>query len=250
MTSDCKNCGALVDTNFCPHCGQKASTERFTIKSLLHEFIHGFYHVDHGILYTIKALTVYPAEMIKEYLHGKRKTYFNPFTFVLIIAGVLTIFLPKLIQESLFAELGWSDHNLMNESLQQSSFENLSIRIILGLPVLAFITNLFYRKKEFSFSENLITNTYLRGQSQIFLLVLLPLLVVHPSRIMMLLFSLVYYFIVLIYSAWVYCSLFENKISFTGILKGFACAVTGNLAEFLIANLLFTAATKIFIIHF
>src|SRR5881398_3548256 len=105
--SNCKNCGHVLNDKYCPHCGQSALTERFTGKHLLHEFIHGFYHVDHGIIYTTKALFLNPGKMLKDYLHGKRKDHFNPFTFILIISALLTIFLPKLIDTSLFAEFVW-----------------------------------------------------------------------------------------------------------------------------------------------
>src|SRR6478609_4732257 len=107
--SNCKNCGHPVDNKFCPQCGQSASTERFTAKHLVHEFMHGFFHIDHGIIYTAKALFQNPGKMLRDYLHGKRKDYFNPFTFILLISGLLAIFLPKLLERSLFVEFGWVD---------------------------------------------------------------------------------------------------------------------------------------------
>src|SRR3954452_5361360 len=115
--STCKNCGFPISNKYCPQCGQSTSTERFTGKHLLHEFMHGFFHIDHGIIYTTKALFLHPGKMLRDYLYGKRKAYFNPFTFILIVSGLLTIFLPKLIQQSLFVEFGLIEQKNINTNL-------------------------------------------------------------------------------------------------------------------------------------
>src|SRR4051794_29840888 len=162
--STCKNCGFPAVYHYCPQCGQSASIERFTAKHILHEFMHGFFHIDHGIIYTAKALFVNPGKMLRDYLYGKRKPYFNPFTFILIVSGLLTLFLPKLIQQSLFMEFGWVEAKNIDTSLMKSSLKHISVRVILGLPLFALVSYLFYRKKEFNFYENLIANTYMRGQ--------------------------------------------------------------------------------------
>ena len=237
--SNCKNCGHPLDNNYCPQCGQSALIERFTGKHLLHEFIHGFYHVDHGIIYTTKALFQHPGKMLREYLYGKRKDYFNPFTFVLIVSGLLTIFLPKLIAQSLFVEFGLIESKHINKSFMQSSFEHISIRIILGLPLFALVSYIFYRKKGFNFPENLIANTYLRGLSELFMLFLFPLLIGSPSNTLLITVSITYLFITILYYAWAYCGLFENKISLPGMLKGFACSLTAIILEVSLANLLY-----------
>jgi hypothetical protein len=234
----CKNCGHPLNGKYCPQCGQSALTERFTGKQLLHEFIHGFYHVDHGLIYTTKALFLNPGKMLRDYLHGKRKVHLNPFTFILIVSGLLTIFLPKLIAQSLFVEYGLIESKDIDKSLMQSSFKHISIRIILGLPLFALVSYIFYRKKEFNFSENLIANTYLRGLSELFMIVLFPLLIISPSQATIILFSAIYFIITLFYYAWAYSGLFENRISFRGIIKGFTCALIANIIEITLANLL------------
>jgi hypothetical protein len=236
--SICKNCDFPAVYKFCPQCGQKSSTERFTAKHLLHSFLHGFFHIDHGIIYTVKELLINPGKMLRDYLYGKRIAYFNPFTFILIVSGLLTIFLPKLIQQSLFMEFGWVDPKNVNTNLMQSSLKHISIRAVLGLPLFALVSYTFYRKKEYNIYENLIANTYMRGQCEIFMLLLFPLLIGNHSQTMSIIFSVVYLLITILYHAWAYCGMFENKITFTGIIKGFTCALTANIIEITIANLL------------
>ena len=190
--SNCKNCGHPLDNKFCPQCGQSASTERFTAKHLVHEFMHGFFHIDHGIIYTAKALFQNPGKMLRDYLHGKRKDYFNPFTFILLISGLLAIFLPKLLERSLFVEFGWVDPKNIDTNVMKNSIKHISIRIVLGLPLFALVSFIFYRRKEFNYYENLIANTYLRGQSELYMLLLFPLLIISPTHSIGIVFSVLY----------------------------------------------------------
>src|SRR5206468_3118578 len=141
---------------------------------------------------------------------GKRKDHFNPFTFILIISALLTIFLPKLIDKSFFAEFGWIEQKNIDMSFMKSSFKHISIRIILGLPLFALVSYIFYRKKAFNFSEHLIANTYLRGLSELLMLLLFPLLIISVSNSKILLFSVIYFIMTMFYYAWAYCDLFED----------------------------------------
>jgi hypothetical protein len=84
----CKNCGYQVDGKYCSNCSQKASTHRLTVKHILHEGFHAVTHTDTGILYLIKELTYRPGFVAREYLEGKRKKYYNPFTFLMILIAI------------------------------------------------------------------------------------------------------------------------------------------------------------------
>src|SRR5688500_16468941 len=85
---NCKNCDVLLEGNFCRQCGQKADTNRITFKHFLHEFFHAFTHSDKGILLLMKDLITRPGLVAREYLDGKRKKYFNPLSFLVIISSL------------------------------------------------------------------------------------------------------------------------------------------------------------------
>ena len=90
----CLNCGAALTPlqKFCPGCGQKTGISRITASSLLRDFLQTIFHADKGILNLIRGLAVNPGKVITEYVEGKRKSYFNPFTFLaLCIAFMLFI---------------------------------------------------------------------------------------------------------------------------------------------------------------
>lgn len=75
----CLNCGTEFEGNFCPECGQKADTGRFTMRFIVENLIAAFTSKDGGLWFTLKNLFSRPGAMIVEILNGKRRSYFSPF---------------------------------------------------------------------------------------------------------------------------------------------------------------------------
>ena len=84
----CKNCGNEFEGKFCNNCGQKASADRLTYKSLVETLMHGFLHVDKGFFYTIKMLFINPGELVVNYINCKRVKYFQPFPLLIILSAI------------------------------------------------------------------------------------------------------------------------------------------------------------------
>jgi hypothetical protein len=84
---NCKNCEATVNGKFCSRCGQNADVHRITVGHLVHEFTHAITHADKGFLLLVKELLRKPGTVPREYLEGKRKKYFNPFSFLVIMTA-------------------------------------------------------------------------------------------------------------------------------------------------------------------
>ena len=84
MSRICLNCGATVDENFCPRCGQKAGVKKLTWDSFIEEIFHFFTHIEKGFLKTSKQLILRPGKLCKDYFDGKRKSYHKPVGFLLI----------------------------------------------------------------------------------------------------------------------------------------------------------------------
>ncbi len=82
----CLNCHQhyLESYKFCHTCGQKASVHRINT----HFLIHAFTHADTGIFYLVKELALKPGVVVKEYVVGARKKYYNPFNFFLITIAI------------------------------------------------------------------------------------------------------------------------------------------------------------------
>jgi hypothetical protein len=88
MSDLCKNCDTPVSGKYCCNCGQSFTTGRINYHYVIHEVQHSIFHVDKGILYTIKELLTEPGDSIRGYLSGKRISFFKPFSFVIILGSI------------------------------------------------------------------------------------------------------------------------------------------------------------------
>ncbi len=87
----CLNCDAVVDSPFCRYCGQRASTHRITVRHLIEEIPHAIFHVDRGLVPTVKALFQRPGQLVAEFLAGRRARYFNPLTLLVICSSLCAL---------------------------------------------------------------------------------------------------------------------------------------------------------------
>ena len=170
--TNCLNCETMLtaDDHFCPNCGQRTDTHRLTIKHILHEFFHVFTHADIGFLGMIADLLRRPGIVAIEYIQGKRKKYFNPFTFFILSVGILAtsshVFhtLDKDIQADprLVSQLPpplkkkyLNQIERVNEGTHFMS-KNLNTAAMLLLPFYAFLSWIFFGRRGYNYAELLV----------------------------------------------------------------------------------------------
>lgn len=87
----CPSCSQKLSTRFeyCPKCGEELNRHKFTFKHIITEFVEGFSHLDFKIITYIKLLFIKPWFIAYEYLHGRKKKYFNPYVAFVLFAGML-----------------------------------------------------------------------------------------------------------------------------------------------------------------
>jgi Protein of unknown function (DUF3667) len=146
MNIVCKNCETHFKGKFCPQCAQKASTARLKVGNVLHEFWHNFTHTDHSVFSFVKGMTLNPGLVIREFIEGKRKKYFNPYTFFLIATAILIFVTGKLF------EYEDATVHTRNEFGQYTS-KHYNLIIICCLPFLAFFFRLAYARYKFNYAE-------------------------------------------------------------------------------------------------
>lgn len=89
MKENCLNCGEKLRGEFCHSCGQNKKVERFSLKYLLTEFLYSFTSTDRSVWSLLKNIFSRPGKLAFEYIvQGKRKRYFNLFTFFLIVIAL------------------------------------------------------------------------------------------------------------------------------------------------------------------
>jgi len=206
----CKNCGATINSKFCPNCGQKAEIHRITFGHLVHEFFHAMTHTDKGILFLIKDLIRRPGAVIREYLDGKRKKYFNPISFLVITsaAGALISF-----KSGYYAAMNVQSARGNSEASQFANDNTKILAIFLIVPIYSFLSWLFFWRPRYNFPEHVVLQSYAIGfyyivQSLIFI----PLFLLMPQTA--LLNNLVLHVVFAIYMGFVYKQLFTNHAVF------------------------------------
>ena len=87
----CLNCGTEFHGKFCPECGQRADTKRFTVKFIFTNLLQAILSNDGGVWITIKTLFTSPGQMVVDILDGKRKSYFSPFPMLFLVLSMYIV---------------------------------------------------------------------------------------------------------------------------------------------------------------
>lgn len=73
----CTDCGAAVESRFCPECGQPTHVHR-SLLHLVEEVLHGVLHFDARIWRTLPLLSLNPGKLTREWVQGRRTRYVSP----------------------------------------------------------------------------------------------------------------------------------------------------------------------------
>lgn len=181
----CRNCNQhlLMNQKFCHECGQKTDTHRIDFHYFLHEVPHNIFHVDGGILFTLKELFTRPGHTIREYLEGKRQPHFKPVMLVLIMGSVCAL-IQYFLKDTTKKKI--ADSEILKGDVETSGlskyvdFEGLiayfkhivewlsnhfAFTVLLMLPIAAFGFFLGFRKYKLNYPEWLVVFLFLAGQS-------------------------------------------------------------------------------------
>lgn len=196
MSDTCKNCGQDTNGKFCSDCGQTTHIHRVNLHHLIHEFLHGVLHVDKGLFFTIKELTVRPGQTIRNYLGGKRVNYFKPFSYLFMIATVYTLIMhfmdiPIINSESVL-EVARATQEIEHDEIMVEINDNLqffyswineryAIFSLLLLPLSAFISFLVFYRTKYNYGEHLVINSYIVGHSTLLLIIGIPFIYYLPN---------------------------------------------------------------------
>lgn len=196
----CLNCNALLghDNKFCSQCGQSRNVHRFTMYNFFHEGFHAFTHTDKGIFHLLKSLALRPGTTAREYITGKRKKYFNPFTFFLILMGIFVLsnnyFKKETVQkqpdakvlERIPTQQGKVNYvavmkraNTVNQVFRKHG----NIVAMIAVPFISLFSWLFFRRRGFNYAEHLTANMmFVAFSNLVFTVVIFPLAsLVSPS---------------------------------------------------------------------
>lgn len=232
----CLNCHQENQESFkfCPTCGQKSSVHRINTHFLFHEVIHAFTHADSGIFYLVKELAIRPSEVVKEYVAGQRKKYYNPFNFFLITVAI-SAFLSSYFH--LF-DVNPKTTNPISAIVTK----RVNWIFVASVPIQAFFTWLFFRKKKYNFAENIIFHCFLGGFRFIFFLLIFVVFVnLFREYYNVILYT--YFFLFLLYVTWAARQFYEENLWLTG-LKVFGAFILNQVLISVVIGFVYHAFLK------
>ncbi len=157
-SSTCLNCDQKIVGKFCYDCGQKSDTHRITFKHFIfHDILHGVWHFEKGMLFTIKQAIIRPGKAALDYISGKRIQYYNVFYLILILIG-LNAFLSHYYDElsHVYFNTDLKPENLHKSKIDQFLLNNTKLIIFSLVPLFAINSFLVFRRKKLNFSEHFI----------------------------------------------------------------------------------------------
>ena len=150
----CLNCTVEIDNQkFCGQCGQKTDTHRIKMKHfILHDLLHGVWHFEKGILFTVKEVFKRPGKAALDYIAGKRIRYYNVFYLSLLLIGV------NILLVHFYRELNADEHIKPEDTLTVVAFLSKYINFIICGMVhpLAFNAWIIFKRLNLNFAEHLI----------------------------------------------------------------------------------------------
>ncbi|MBL0013131.1 MAG: DUF3667 domain-containing protein [Flavobacterium sp.] len=156
-TTTCLNCKAEIDKNYCSTCGQKTGIHRITIKHFLfHDLLHGVWHIDKGILFTLKETIIRPGQAALDYVKGKRIRYYNVFYLCLLVIG-LNILLSHFYDSILHTKV-----DPKNDTIQVTNFfkEHLKTILLSIVPILGLNSYWIFRRLKLNIAEQFILSGF------------------------------------------------------------------------------------------
>jgi len=222
----CLNCANIFEGTYCTECGQKINSGRIYLKELADDFFTNFFTIDSPPFRTIKALTTKPGNLIREFISGKRKRYYKPVQYFILIlafhllARALLNFNPV---ENQFRAMGKSASppEVMNTVQMQASYfmaKNINLLLFVFVFIFAAFTRLFFRKSGYNYTEHLASGFYSIGHYVLLSTFVIPLSFIDPK-----LYYLVY-LLIIGYLTFTLVSFHKPKL-LTGILKSLAAII-------------------------
>jgi len=131
------------------------------MKSLLQELPHTIWHIDKGFLFNVVQLFQRPGYAIKDYLGGKRKKFYHPLSYMLVVLGTMLVAMNLMkvhyydpVQDAWMSPekaASWKEY----DATQQTWIHYYKFYIPFYLPWMALIFYLWLRvmKQAYTYAE-------------------------------------------------------------------------------------------------
>lgn len=182
MSAICLNCETTLQGSYCHKCGQKASTHRITFsKFIYHDLIHGIFHLDKGILHTLRSLLYNPGYTARKYIKGERVKHYNIFALFLIVIAL----------KSLLDHINSPGEIFRSESLKNRHSDDLinetfahyyKLLYLLVIPLLSAFSFMLLKRLKYNFVEHIVLNSFILTGGFFYALILATVQYLTPLK--------------------------------------------------------------------
>lgn len=183
----CLNCGKIVPATYCSSCGQAHESLDFSVKALLKTWWKKKRHHFEVFIFTSRELLIRPNVVLEEYWAGKKKKYYNPFNYFVLIGSVMTFLMlqfgnydPEIaaqnvdnMYKAMGIEMPDNPGGMMAMQWMQGHF---NLVLMLTVPFYAMGVRFLFRKRGYKLGEMLILILYSMALYMIFVMPLIPFL--------------------------------------------------------------------------
>ena len=119
----------------------------------MHDLLHGVWHLEKGILFTLKETITRPGQAALDYIKGKRIRYYNVFYLALLVIGLNILLLHfKDIQLEKTAEVVNNNKNTLNDFVSKYS----KIILFCIVPIFSINAKLIFKRLKLNIAEHFI----------------------------------------------------------------------------------------------
>ena len=163
----CKNCQTNFEGNYCNQCGQRKNEGRIFFEGVKNDFFTYFIDLSSPLNKTLKGLLTNPGKLIKTYIKGKRKTYYQPVQF--FVLAVAFYYFMRFISGYDPVATGYQISGTPipspdNMTLQEQASAFMSKHVNLLLFILIAISSgffrLVFRKSGYNYMEYVVFGFY------------------------------------------------------------------------------------------
>jgi hypothetical protein len=195
--SECRNCQARLEGDYCQSCGQKNIDLERPIWNLLGDVVKETFELDGRAALTLKTLFLHPGTLTAEFLDGRRRRYTPPLRLYLVVSISFFVLVAWLAQSGILLEPG-QDPGF--DAAVQARFlsDDLPRLMFLLLPIFALLMKVVYRQR--LYFDHLIFSLHLHTAAYVVLVVMLPLedlanrhIILMFLQVVMLIYFLAYF---------------------------------------------------------
>lgn len=136
--------------NFCSECGQRTSINKVTFSETFGDFWNYVFSVDAPFLVTLRLLFSNPGRLLRNYLAGKRKSYYKPVAFFILMT-IVYLLIRSMINFDPFSnttlQVSGNSQTLLLDEARNYMLLNVDKLLFVFVFTMGLLLKLFFYKK-------------------------------------------------------------------------------------------------------